>query len=53
MVYRIVMGVRHSDQNWKRALNKLIADNQDEIQAILRSYGVPLLDENNKPIPAP
>ena len=24
MVYRIVMGVRHSDQNWKRNLNKLI-----------------------------
>ena len=51
MVYRIVMGVRHSDQNWKRALNKLISENQDEIQAILRSYGVPLLDENDKPIP--
>jgi quinoprotein dehydrogenase-associated probable ABC transporter substrate-binding protein len=50
MVYRIVMGVRHSDQNWKRALNKLISENQDEIQAILRSYGVPLLDENDKPI---
>jgi quinoprotein dehydrogenase-associated probable ABC transporter substrate-binding protein len=50
MVYRIVMGVRHSDQNWKRDLNKLISENQDEIQAILRSYGVPLLDENDKPI---
>ena len=50
MVYRIVMGVRHSDQNWKRALNKLISENEGEIQAILRSYGVPLLDENDKPI---
>jgi quinoprotein dehydrogenase-associated probable ABC transporter substrate-binding protein len=50
MVYRIVMGVRHSDQNWKRDLNKLISENQDEIQAILRSYGVPLLDESDKPI---
>ncbi len=50
MVYRIVMGVRHSDQNWKRDLNKLISENQSEIQAILRSYGVPLLDENDKPI---
>ena len=50
MVARIVMGVRHSDQNWKRALNKLISDNQGEIQTILRSYGVPLLDENDKPI---
>ncbi len=50
MVYRIVMGVRHSDQNWKRALNKLISENEGEIQTILRSYGVPLLDENDKPI---
>jgi quinoprotein dehydrogenase-associated probable ABC transporter substrate-binding protein len=50
MVYRVVMGVRHSDQNWKRSLNKLISENQGEIQAILRSYGVPLLDENDKPI---
>jgi quinoprotein dehydrogenase-associated probable ABC transporter substrate-binding protein len=51
LVYRIVMGVRHSDQNWKRTLNKLISENQGEIQAILRSYGVPLLDENDQPIP--
>lgn len=50
MVYRIVMGVRHSDQNWKRALNKLISENQSEIQAILRAYGVPLLDENDEPL---
>ena len=50
MIFRIVMGVRHTDQNWKRELNKLIADNQGEINTILRSYGVPLLDENDKPL---
>jgi quinoprotein dehydrogenase-associated probable ABC transporter substrate-binding protein len=50
MVYRIAMGVRHSDQGWKRALNKLISENRSEIQAILRSYGVPLLDEDDKAI---
>jgi quinoprotein dehydrogenase-associated probable ABC transporter substrate-binding protein len=53
LVYRIVMGVRHSDQNWKRELNKLIAENHGEIDAILRSYGVPLLDETDKPLAAP
>jgi hypothetical protein len=47
MIYRIGMGVRHSDQDWKRLLNKLIAENQAEIIKILASYGVPLLDENN------
>jgi quinoprotein dehydrogenase-associated probable ABC transporter substrate-binding protein len=51
MVHRIVMGVRHSDQNWKRTLNKLISDNQNEINAILQSYGVPLLDENDQALP--
>jgi quinoprotein dehydrogenase-associated probable ABC transporter substrate-binding protein len=46
MVYRIAMGVRVSDQNWKRQLNKFIGENMDEITQILVSYGVPLLDEN-------
>ncbi len=50
MTYRIVMGVRHSDQNWKRSLNKLISENHSEIDGILRSYGVPLLDENDQPL---
>jgi quinoprotein dehydrogenase-associated probable ABC transporter substrate-binding protein len=50
MVYRITMGVRPSDQEWKRTLNGLIAENQDAINAILREYGVPLLDEQLKPI---
>jgi quinoprotein dehydrogenase-associated probable ABC transporter substrate-binding protein len=50
LVYRIAMGVRHSDQNWKRALNKMIADSHGEIDSILRSFGVPLLDENDQPL---
>ncbi|HLZ04735.1 MAG TPA: substrate-binding domain-containing protein [Bradyrhizobium sp.] len=50
LVYRIGMGVRHSDQNWKRMLNRLIQENQADINKILLDFGVPLLDENNKPI---
>jgi quinoprotein dehydrogenase-associated probable ABC transporter substrate-binding protein len=50
MVYRITMGVRPSDQQWKRELNRLIAESQDEINEILLSYGIPLLDESDKPI---
>jgi quinoprotein dehydrogenase-associated probable ABC transporter substrate-binding protein len=53
MTYRIAMGVRHSDQNWKRELNKLIQQNRAEIDVILRSYRVPLLDENDKALAAP
>ena len=46
------LGVRRADQNWKRLLNRLIQENQPEINKILLDYGVPLLDENNKPIGA-
>ena len=45
MDFRIAMGVRHTDQAWRRQLNRLIADNQSEIDRILASFGVPLLDD--------
>jgi len=50
LIYRIGMGVRRADQNWKRQLNRLIQENQSEINKILLDYGVPLLDENNRPL---
>jgi quinoprotein dehydrogenase-associated probable ABC transporter substrate-binding protein len=50
LVFRIGMGVRRADQNWKRQLNRLIQENQPAIDKILLDYGVPLLDENNQPI---
>ena len=52
LVYRIGMGVRSADQNWKRQLNRLIQENQPEINKILLDFGVPLLDESDKPIKA-
>jgi quinoprotein dehydrogenase-associated probable ABC transporter substrate-binding protein len=52
MVYRIGMGVRGADQNWKRQLNRLIQENQPAINKILLDFGVPLLDENDQPISA-
>jgi quinoprotein dehydrogenase-associated probable ABC transporter substrate-binding protein len=50
LAYRIGMGVRPADQNWKRQLNRLIQENQPAINKILLDYGVPLLDENDRPI---
>lgn len=50
LVYRITMGVRPSDQEWKRTLNKVIRENQEAINKILLEYNVPLIDEQNKPI---
>ncbi|WP_139789176.1 substrate-binding domain-containing protein [Manganibacter manganicus] len=50
MAYRITMGVRRSDQEWKRTLNKVIRKNQDQINKLLLDYNVPLIDEQDKPI---
>ena len=50
MTYRITMGVRPSDQEWKRQLNRVISENQAEINHLLQSFGVPLLDEQDKAI---
>jgi hypothetical protein len=36
--------------NWKRQLNKLIAGNRSAIDKTLLDFGVPLLDENDRPI---
>jgi quinoprotein dehydrogenase-associated probable ABC transporter substrate-binding protein len=52
LAYRIGMGVRPADQNWKRLLNRLIQENQPGINKILLDFGVPLLDENDRPITA-
>jgi quinoprotein dehydrogenase-associated probable ABC transporter substrate-binding protein len=52
LAYRIGMGVRPADQNWKRLLNRLIQENQPAINKILLDFGVPLLDENDRPITA-
>jgi quinoprotein dehydrogenase-associated probable ABC transporter substrate-binding protein len=50
LAYRIGMGVRGTDQNWKRQLSRLIQENQPAINKLLISYGVPLLDEKDQPI---
>ncbi len=50
MSFRISMAVRHQDQEFKRLLNRLIQENQADIDALLRSYGVPLLDAQNRPL---
>ena len=52
LAYRIGMGVRPTDQNWKRQLNRLIQENQPAINRILLDFGVPLLDESDQPIKA-
>ena len=50
LAYHISMGVRFADQEWKRLLNREIAQNQDAINKLLMSFGVPLLDGNDRPL---
>jgi quinoprotein dehydrogenase-associated probable ABC transporter substrate-binding protein len=50
LAFRIAMGVRATDQNWKRQLNRLIAENRADINRLLLAFGVPLLDEKDRPI---
>ena len=52
LFYRITMGVRQGELVWKRKLNSLIRRNQEEINTILRDYGVPLVDDYGKSLAA-
>ena len=49
-VYPITMGVRPNEPQWKHTINKLLAENQAGIYAILQAYNVPVLDENGNPV---
>ena len=46
--YEIAMGVRYGEREWKATVEKLIAENQATITAILREYGVPLVNERGE-----
>ena len=48
LVFRITMGVRAGEDEWKRELNSQIRRNQAEVDAILREAGVPILDDFGK-----
>jgi hypothetical protein len=50
MTFRIGMAVRPAEQEWKRTLNKLITENQEEINKLLISYNIPILDETSTSI---
>lgn len=46
--YDIAMGVRFGEPQWKATVQKLIDENSDRIEEILRAYGVPLVDAQGK-----
>jgi quinoprotein dehydrogenase-associated probable ABC transporter substrate-binding protein len=48
MEYHIAMGVRANEAEWRRRINAAILKRQGDITAILRDYGVPLLNEQGE-----
>src|SRR5262249_15297213 len=53
MAYRITLGVRPLEDEWKRQLNGVIAKRQGDFDAVLLKFGVPLLDEQSNLITQP
>ena len=42
--YEMAMGVRFGEREWKQQVEGLIESRRSEIQAILKEYGVPVVD---------
>ena len=49
--FSIGMGLRYGEPKWKATLQGLIDQNRNEIVAILKDFGIPLLDDNGQLIP--
>jgi quinoprotein dehydrogenase-associated probable ABC transporter substrate-binding protein len=48
MKYHIAMGVRANEPEWRRRINAVILQERPQITAVLRDYGVPLLNEQGE-----
>jgi len=48
--FQIAMGVRQADKEWLAKMDHFIETHQSEIDSILASYHVPLLDGQGKPL---
>ncbi|MXQ12076.1 substrate-binding domain-containing protein [Microvirga makkahensis] len=53
LAYRIALGMRPNEIEWKRILNNVLQKRQADIDRVLLSYGVPLLDDDDRLIGEP
>ena len=53
MAYRIAMGVRLGENDWKRSLNSVLRKRKADIDKVLRDYDVPLLDDEESKLSEP
>ena len=44
--FEMAMGVRYGEREWKQQIEGLIESKQPEIAAILKDFGVPVVDES-------
>jgi mxaJ protein len=51
--FRIAMGVRFGEREWKDRIERLLEANHPRIQAILAAYGVPQLDDAGRIMSVP
>ena len=50
--YRITLGIRPNEPEWKHTLNRVLRRRQADINKVLLAFGVPLLDEDDQLITA-
>lgn len=48
LTFRVSMAVRYNETDWKHKINSVLAELSPQIESILCSYGVPLLDEKGQ-----
>jgi len=51
--FRIAMGVRPGEPEWRRRINGALEKHRAEVNQVLESYDVPLLDEQGRPVTGP
>ncbi len=50
LTFRVSMAVRYNETDWKHRINAELETLTPQINTILRSYGVPLMDEKGQPL---
>lgn len=48
MNFHVSMAVRYNEVDWKRVVNRVLKSKRDQINDVLREYGVPLLDDRGR-----
>lgn len=53
LTFRVSMGVRSDEQDWKRTLNTALRKRKADIEKVLRQFDVPLLEEDENKLLQP